>query len=137
MERPLARAAWQAAASDQFQDQAIGTGEVHRLRLPAAFQREVVQSGWIALQGGALAQPGHRLAEAVVGHVEGQVHAADRMISGGLQFDRAPADVHVVADHALLQHVVEVRGDGGHVGHRQGQVEQAHDRSSMERMRRV
>ena len=132
MERAFARAGRQAAAADQFQDQAVGTGEVNGLRLPAAFQREVVQPFRVALQGCTFAQPGHRLAEAVVRYVEGQVHATDRMITRRLQFDRAPADVHMIADHALLKYIAEVAGHGTDIGYRQSEVQQAHDRSSVD-----
>ena len=38
----------------------------------------------------------------------------------------------MVADHALLQHIVKVRSNGGDIGYRQGEVKQAHDRSSMD-----
>ena len=38
------------------------------------------------------------------------MHAADRAPFRRLQLDRAPADVHMVADHALLQGLYELDG---------------------------
>ncbi|MNT85423.1 hypothetical protein D3C72_2255870 [compost metagenome] len=78
MEDAAAPGGGQAAARDQFQDEAIGPGEVDRLRLPAALETEVLAPLGIALTLGAGIQPAGRFAEAVVRHVEGQVHAADR-----------------------------------------------------------
>ncbi|MNV38809.1 hypothetical protein D3C71_1303720 [compost metagenome] len=133
MEGTAAVTGRQAPAADQFQDQAIGSGEIHRLRLPAAFQCEVVQPFRIALQRRACTQPAHGVGQAVVRHIEGKVHAAYRTAIRRLQLDRAPANADLVAGHLQLQHVAEVRGDAGNIGYRQGEMQQAHDRSSVER----
>ncbi|MNI60167.1 hypothetical protein D3C73_1153610 [compost metagenome] len=131
MEGTAAFAGRQAPAADQLQDQAIGSSEIHRLRLPAAFQCEVIAAFRAALEGRACSQPGHGLGEAIVRHIEGQVHAADRVDAGRLQLDGAPADADLVAGHLQLQHVAEPSGNAGDIGYRQGEVQQAHGRSSV------
>lgn len=103
----------QGIARDQLQHCAIGPAEVHRVRLPGAVQGEVLATVWIAQQGGACPNPLRSGLETRWGHVEGQMHAAHRVLRlHALQC--APADAHRVAVCGQLQHIaVEAQGQVG------------------------
>gem|GEM_PF-6555701 len=66
----------------------------------------------IALQRRARQKPRGCSLEAVGRHVEGQMHAPNRVITCGAKFQRGPADLHGIALNGQLHDIGKPRGDG-------------------------
>lgn len=103
----------QGLPRDQFQYRPIGSVEIHRLRLPHAAQLKALAPILRGKQRAARTDPVRCGVEARRRHVEGQMHAAHRLLRLHA-FQRAPADANAFAVQRQLQYVaIETPGEVG------------------------